>query len=385
MNAKTSNMTTSDSCGDFLRILLRRPAAVLSATAAVGVFTAGCGGGSAPQQVQQPVAESPATTTNTTGVDAAAANQPSGTKWLGKVPYDVFYDKPLDLVGTPQELGAVPVATVAAPAATPGTAASTGTMNSASTNTASGGADAANTSGGNAAGSWSTAISGEQLDAEAKVIRNRLTQSLQSVSTYNRSIDSIGRDAFTLAALAGVAERYDGDMRWKERAAAIRHLAYSVYENNGGKGRKAFDDTLAPFERLGTILDGGPTDGVDAETEVPFPDYADRSSLMERMKVTSEWLKGTIASADNLKSQQDDVAREAAVLAVIGQIIHLEGYDYHDEKNYQKFLADYTTASIDARDAATESNFDKFQDAMGRIQTSCSNCHSEYAFGTDGL
>lgn len=340
---------------------------------------AGCGGSApqpAPAQQQAAAPVAPMTGAPTTGAETAPASQDSGTKWLGKVPYDVYYNAPLDKVGVVPELGAAVVtpANVAASAVT--TPAPTATMNSAADS-----ADAAPA----AAGKWSTAITPELLDAESKVIRTRLTQSLQSVSTYNRSIDSIGADAIILSALAGVAERFDKDMRWKERAPAVRTLAYTVYENVGGKGRKAFDDTRAPFEQIVSILDGGPTDGVDAEADVPMADYADRSSLMGRMKSSFEWMRGNIASEATLKSEQDDAVREAAVLAMIGEIIKQEGYDYHEEENYKKFCNEYTTAAIDARVAAEELNFDAFQDAVARIQTSCGNCHGEYAFGDDGL
>lgn len=355
-----------------------------SAVACLCLVTFGCGGGGpAPAPAPQPAGGQAATTQapatgggEATSTDAAAAA--SGQKWLGKVPYDVFYGKPVEMVGQPQELGAIPVATVAASTTTPGTTA-TGTPSM----TSESGSET--TAAPAAGGSWSSAISGELIDAESKAIRNRLTQNLQSLSTYNRSIDAIGQDAIIMAALAGVAERYDGDMRWKERAAAVRHLAYTVYEKNGGKGRKAFDDTLAPFERMGTILDGGPTDGVEFESDIPLPDYADRTSLMERMKVTFEWMRGNIASEDNLRSKQEDVNREGAVLAMIAEIIKQPGYDYHEEKNYQKFCNDFLTASIDVRDSAQEVNYEKFKDALGRIQTSCGNCHGEYAFGSDGL
>lgn len=345
---------------------------------AVILLSVGCGGSApAPAPVATvdgaagPVADpAAAPVTASTSVDAA------GTKWLGKVPYDVFYDQPLGKVGAVPELGAA-VSVAAAPAATsaePMTTAVPATTSD--TSAASEGGDAM---------AWSSLITGEVLDEESKVIRTRLTANLQSVSTYNRSIDAISTDGIIMAALAGVAERFDGEMRWKERAPEVRTLAYAVYENVGGKGRKAFDATALPFEQMLTLLNGGSVDVADVEEDMAFSDYAFRSALMERVDSSFNWLRSNIASETNLKSSQEDVVREASVLAMIGGMIKDESYEFYEEKAYQGYCDDFVSASVDAAQAARDGNFATFQDAMGRMNTSCGNCHGEYSLKDDSL
>lgn len=343
----------------------------------------GCGGG-APAPQTQPAAV-PAATTATQQTATEATTQTSavtgGTKWLGKVPYDVFYDRPLDKIGQAPELGAT-VSSVATMASTPNDSAMA--SSSTPTGTAAPASNGADTTGGDN-DAWSSVISAEVLDAESKVIRSRLSAALQSLSTYNRSIDAITNDAIIMSAVAGVAENYDADMRWKDRAPTVRTLAYEVYENVGDKGRKAFTATQVPFEKMATLLNGGNVDGIEVDEDVPFADYADRSSLMSRVDSTFKWLRSTIVSDANLKSNQEDVVREASVLAMIAAMIKHDSYDYHEEKEYQKFCNDFLNASRDASNAAEQMVFSDFQDAISRINTSCNECHNQYAFGDDGL
>ena len=335
-------------------------------------LAAGCGGSDAPP----PAAETQTAPAPTTPTTAPAAKpqvvQSADTKWLGKVPYDVFYDKPVEMLGGPMELGE-PIAAV-----TPAAAAATPTTR------ASAAAEPPAAAAGGQAGGWSQLIAPEVLDAESKLIRTRLTANLQRVATYNRSTDAISTDAVLLAALAGVAEKYEADMRWKERAPAVRTLAYEVYENTGGTGRSAFEKAAMPFEKLIVVLDGGQVDGVEPE-EAEFGDYADLANLMIRTKQGFDWLKGTIASADNLSKNREDAIREASVLAMIGRMAEHDSYGYADEASYVDFAGQFTRASTDAREAAAADDFAAFQDAVGRIQNQCAACHAEYKFGGDGI
>ena len=222
------------------------------------------------------------------------------------------------------------------------------------------------------------------LDEESKLIRTRLTANLQRVATYNRSTDAISNDAVLLAALAGVAEKFEEPMRWKDRAPIVRTLAYEVYENTGGSGRTAFEKASKPFEKLIVALDGGQVDGVDPEDE-DYGDYADLANLMIRTKQAFDWLKGTVASAENLSKHREDAIREASMLAMIGRMMKHDSYGYGDEKSYQKFAEEFVAAAVDAREAVEADDFTGFQEAIGRVQNQCGACHAEYKFGGEGI
>ena len=346
-------------------------------------FLSGCGGPApepAPQAAAttvQTAAEPPAvtepvsaTTPTTATPTPSESEEAKGTKWLGKIPYDVFYDRPVEVVGTVPRLGEQPVA-VARVESVPATSIAEQPVDQPSAATGS-------------EMSWSTVIGGDVLDEEAKIIRTRLTGNLQTVATYNNSRDALAVDTLVLATLAGIAERTDGDVRWKDRAATIRQLAYDVWSEVGSSGGKAFRSTLDPFETLRTAMDGGRVE-VDASEREPFGDYADRSALMQRVEQTSNWLRNEIPSADKLKQNSREVIREASVLAALGQVIQTENYEYADEAEYRGSAGEFVAAALAVREAAEAGNFDDYQAARNRLSATCANCHGRYLTGGSGL
>ena len=341
------------------------------------IFLAGCSGTDPAPVVapsgEPPVAAEPATTASAA---VAVAEPPAAagadqTKWLGKIPYDVFYDRPADLIGATPALGETTTVAVSRPAAT--APAATATSDAASVSEPSIGTSR-----------WAEVISGDTLDEEAKLIRTRLTGNLQTVATYNNSIDATTVDTLVLAALAGIAERTDGDVRWKDRAAEIKTLAYDVWSAVGSRGAKAFRETQEPFETLLVAMDGGRVD-VEATAEEPFGDYADRSSLMQRIDQSLNWLKVEVGSGEKLKAKQRDVIREASVLAALGEVVAQPSYEYTEEKEYADSVTEFVNACIAVREAAEGDDYAGYQNAISRVQTQCNVCHGRYKFGDDGL
>ena len=324
----------------------------------------GCG---SPEPAAAPQISTPSPSEGEVTASTASADD----LWLGRVSADVFFDDPAEKFGGPVELG-VESAVASATTVAPSVAVAPDEPTPSTTQAAAGDV------------TWSNLIRPEVLDEESKLLRTRLTGNLQRVATYNRSVAAIENDATVLAMLAGVAERLDAEMRWKARSPAVRSLAAEVSENATGSGRSAFEEARRPFERLLVILDGGPTDGVDAEP-TDFGDYAHQSALMTRTKQSFDWMKGTVVSADRLAEEKDAVIREASLLAAVGQVIKDESYGYGDEPSYQTYADAFIAACLQSRDAAVADDFNAFSEAVGRVQNQCAACHSEYAFGDGGL
>ena len=230
------------------------------------------------------------------------------------------------------------------------------------------------------AGRWQTLISGPVLDEEAKLIRTRLTGNLQTVATYNNSIDATSTDTLVLTGLAAIAERTAAEVRWKERADTIRQLAYDVYSAVGSRGGKAFRETQTPFERLRDAMDGA-----RVEVEVgddPLQDLVDRSTMMIRIKQGSDWLRTQVSSDSQLADAdtQRDAVREASVLAALAELVAQPGYDYSDEEEYHQMTADFVDAALGIRSAAEGNDFNAFQQSYKDLMKQCGVCHGRYQF-----
>ncbi|MBX3438328.1 MAG: hypothetical protein KF861_12615, partial [Planctomycetaceae bacterium] len=235
-----------------------------------------------------------------------------------------------------------------------------------------------------AAVDWQRLASMEMLNEEVKRIRNRLTAHLRTVASFNREGDAIANDAVVLAAIAAVAARHPESTTWQQHADAVRDLATQLASHAGRTGRESFTAAQLPYEQLLAILDGGRPTTVGA-ANVPFSDVADRSSLMKRIKRSFDFLKGDIASETRFRQSEDDILREATLLATLGGMISTDSYGSWNEPRYQQFVSEFIESSLLIRDAAVKHQFSDFLTARDRLQNSCAACHGEYALGDEGL
>lgn len=343
---------------------------------------AGCGGGgaapapsAAPPPSQQQA--SPAATAPTAApVAAAPASRSTATRWIGGIPYDVFYDRPLEVAADQTLLAATTTAPAAAPSVptTPPTTPATPAPAPPPTPTPT-----AAPSGGGI--DWGRAAAIEQIVDEITSLRNDLSQKLSQLSTYNSSWEMIGVEATTLAALAGVVELHPGEVSWKANAKLARTLAAQVNANASKTGRSAYDATKAPFDLLVDLFSGNPPAGVQAEEQAPFADYADRGVLMKRIELTLNGLKSNINTEARMKEDPAAVKRKLAMLATLMSVVATPSYDYTDETDYQQFAGGFITAAVAGREAVDANDFNGFSASLDRMKTLCGECHQKYAFG----
>lgn len=371
---------------------------------------AGCGGGEAPAPAPTAApapAPAPAATqtpapANTTAAapqaapaPAASATQPAAgnTKWIRGIPYDVFYDRPLEIASnqTPLASGAAglsatsplaqpavaavtPQPAAAAPAAmTPMPPAATAPMPAATPMPAGGGGSAKEID-------WAQVAPLDQLGEEVNGLRNDLQQKLNTLATYNASWEQIGKDAVVLAALAGIVERHPENVSWKPNAKIARDLAAEMNSAAAKTGRSAYTATKTPFDSIVDLLSGNPPQGKEAEDNLAFGEYADRSVLMSRMEGTLNGLKANITSLDRLNEDPASVKRRLTLLASLASVVRTDGYDYTQEPEYQAFARTFVEAALSARDAVDGKDFTTFSTGVATMQKTCNDCHAKYYF-----
>jgi len=261
---------------------------------------AGCGGPApAPQTSATPTTDSqPAQPQATEPAPAPApdSNRSTKTKWVGDIPYDVFFDQPLvvaaDSTSLAPSVGTSATPSQQTPAVEPDqtpTTPATSTMDP---------AQAASTAGGP---NWQELVDVDVLNEAVTKLRNRLRTNLNTLATYNRNIDAIANDGACLAALAAVAEAHPNAVGWKDKAKYVRDLGYEIYQKADGTGRAAFDATREPFEQIVAILNGGPPPDMPAEDNVPFDYVADRTEMMKRIKQSYDFLRAEINTEARFK------------------------------------------------------------------------------------
>jgi cytochrome c556 len=319
-----------------------------------------------------------------------------GRKWLGDVPYDVFFDDPLTVAAegraksapsTAQPNGKAAVASAehsVGSSATPGvtTAGETSTHPANRTGTTS--ATSAGTSTAKTAApstDWSDLIDPDTLDAEVKRIRTELTAGLQSVGKYSARYQEIAVAGATLAALAEIVIELPRSSSWKEHAANVRDLAASIHDAAKALGGPAYQATKAPTDQLMDVLDGNLPAGLPAaEPMRDFSQVANRSALMKRMDRSFQRLKKGGTAQQLLKNNAAQALEDAAMLAVLSRVISVGHYDSADDPKYHAHATELTRGATDLATAAKSGEAPAFADALTRIQKRCDACHADFRF-----
>lgn len=353
----------------------------------------GCGGGSSPPEPANPTpsASSPPPSHSQNSVSQSPEAPPAGqssssqvdperkeTKWIGKIPYDVFFDQPLVIATDSTTIGTSSTAatastespTSAAPSATmAGMPAPAADNAPASTPAATGTGNTVD---------WDEILPLPMLVEEVKLIRTRLTGNLQTVATFNRAQKPIAQDGGILAGLAALAPNYDEPLAWKDNARFVRDLAVEINENSAGTGREPYTKTKDPFDKLTVILDGGKPPEMDAPEQKPFSEVIYVSDMMKRIEQSFNLLKSNINTQDRLKENPADVERELRILMTLGTLMMDSSYDYADQPAYQNFLKSFTDGTRAGVMAVHSGSLESFQSALNQVQTTCAGCHQEF-------
>ena len=293
------------------------------------------------------------------------------TKWIGSIPYDVFFDQPLTVAADSTALATVastaPGAQPMAPTATPMTSAA-GTTTPAPA--AGGPID------------WQQLAPIEAIVDEVKQIRVRLERNLQKVGDFNKNTASISQDGALLAALAVVIPKHPGAVNWKDKANFIRDLGNQIYTKAEGSGMKPFNATKTPFEDVKKLLDGESPTGT-AKDDVPFAEVADRGALMQRLNSLYESVKSNVNTAARLKEEKDKVIRDLAIMNLMMTVMADHSYDQADDARYVAYVRSMMAEQKAATEAATAGDFDAFSTAIGKINNTCNECHMVFRTGSN--
>ena len=299
------------------------------------------------------------------------------TKWIGKIPYDAFYDHPLDVAkdNTPVNGGGTGNPTA------PGEDATSVTPSPVDTHPAP--ADAA-VKAAEGKTDWGKVIPLELALEAVKVARSEVNANLQTVPKYNAGMESIRSDAALIGMLAMIVAEHPEAANWKAKAKYIRDLSYEIQGKATEKGSGPKEATSQLFEQITAILDGGQPPEKESKDSVPYVEVADRSEMMKIIDKTMNDLKSNIGDPKRMKEQASEVTRQLSVLHALGVMMSDSSYDAADNPEYQGYAKAFINGASLGVEAVKSDKFDEFQGALNKLNNSCNECHPKFRSQDNG-
>ena len=227
---------------------------------------------------------------------------------------------------------------------------------------------------------WSDLISATTVTNEIKSYALTVQQNTRSPGVFKGGGNRIIRREFSiLAAMFRITAEFDGDIRWKKRAAGFRD-AFAV----AGRNSKAGDDNTykeakARSDDLSELVRGGSVELDPRSEEMKWHRIAERRPLMQRLEIAlDKRLRPLTANKSEFEKNRDQVRHEAELIAALAEVIQREEYEFYDDDVYLGYSKKLQAFAQAAAQAAKDNNFAEVQRSAGEISKSCSACHEDY-------
>ena len=222
-------------------------------------------------------------------------------------------------------------------------------------------------------------ISGSTLESEVKRVKLRYDTHVKSPGKFKGGgFQDAQVDLSILAMLMAVISDYDGEVRWKDDAAAARDvLAKSAVGVRAGS-TTAFKEAQARQRDLQSLLSGS---GISSRRDPKPNDWsaiAQRTPLMRYFEELIERLESDSYDAAAIAENVDATRRDAELLALLGRVIANDGMEGAEDDEYCVYSADMTARARKIVAGIVRDDFAAAGAAVNSLRESCDNCHADY-------
>ena len=228
---------------------------------------------------------------------------------------------------------------------------------------------------------WSKIISSESLEDGIKSLKNQLAKSVVQPAQFASGGHRTAREQFTmLALLFAVIGEYDGEVRWKQDAAAIQDRFQNLAKASTGGGAAAFTAAKSSRQDLDDLIRGNRWP--QQLKRKPIDDWSvvvNRRVLMRVLEQSlDEFIKPATSSETTFRDATDRLKREAEVTAAITQVLMHQSMDDALDDDYLQFCKQLQNAAARAGRAAGREEFSGASKAAGAMNKACADCHESY-------
>jgi hypothetical protein len=227
---------------------------------------------------------------------------------------------------------------------------------------------------------WSTLISSDTIEAEIKSAVTPLGEAVAAPGKFKAGEHKPARRLYSVVAVMfGVIAGYDGDVKWKDKAAALRDQMAKAGVNCKVGTDQSFKEAKDRQEELAELLRGGAVEVPEPADFSGWAQASDRSPLMQRMEMAH---KGNLlphtSSAGDFSANADKVLHEAQILAALAHVIQDPSFEFADDTGYQEYAHAVEAGAAAVAQAAAAGDYAKAQHAMAEIGKACDECHGGF-------
>jgi hypothetical protein len=227
---------------------------------------------------------------------------------------------------------------------------------------------------------WSKVISAETLEDEVKSLQKQVSENVTTPAKFKGGGFKEGRKQFTeLALLFAIIAQYDGDVRWKDKAAGVRDLMARAGQNCKVGTDASFTEAKLRKDDLEQLIQGASISASNGDADAKWDKIADRPPLMQRLEqAQQQGIAPWTANPGEFNKNASALLHEAELVAAISQSIQQPGYEFADDETYQGFARQMRSAASDVISAVKAKNYEAARAASGNIEKACSACHEGF-------
>jgi len=227
---------------------------------------------------------------------------------------------------------------------------------------------------------WSKIISSAALESEIKSIKLLVDKDVTTPADFKGRGYKECRTHFSVAAaLFGIINDYDGDVRWKKEAAAARDVFARTAANSKVGTAQVFNEAKQRKTELDDLLNGNGFPGKAGETTNEWSNIIDRSPLMLRMDAAFEGiLRPNTANANEFKANKEAIIHEGEIISALSTLLTKSGMEDADDETYAQFAKTLQATAREVVTGTQQDNYDQVRTAIGTIDQTCNKCHEVY-------
>lgn len=226
---------------------------------------------------------------------------------------------------------------------------------------------------------WPEWVSATSLEDEVKRVRLQFERSVTTPGAFaSGGFQDARRELSILAMLFAVIHEFEGEVRWKEEAAAARDLMARTALNSKAGSTQVYNEAKLRQQDLQDLVSGSGLSGREGGGENDWAMIVDRSPMMQYAEQLLDRLEQNSRDESTVKENLAVLRRDAEMLAILGIVLQSEGMDDAGDEDYDELSQNMAQSASLVAAAINRGDTAAVRRGVGSVSQTCSECHDSY-------